>query len=905
MRIRAGIHTGIVQAQEGDYFGQPLNRVARLMAAAHGGQTLLSEPAYELIRDHLPAGVELLDLGEHRLKDLARPEHIYQVVAAGFAPEFPPPRTLDYRPNNLPAQPTALIGREKELADLQGLLERDDVRLVTLTGPGGIGKTRLALQLAADCLDDFLDGVWFVNLAPITDPSLVISTVAQTLGVKEMGGQPIIETVNSYLREKQLLLLLDSLEQVISSATQVSDLLAACPQLKVLATSRIALRLRGEREYSVPPLRMPDTKHMPSLERLTQYEAVSLFIERAQGVQANFEVNNQNAPAVAEICHRLDGLPLAIELAAARIKILSPQAMLIRLENRLKILTGGARDLPARQQTIRKTIEWSYDHLSEGEKQLFRRMAIFQGGATLEALEAVCNFDRRLQVDVLDGVEALMSNSLLQRRERMDAEPRFVMLGTIHEFARQILEESGEADQMRQKHADYFVALADRVSPSIISPDRLSAFSLIDSEHDNFRAALEWCASLPERYDMGLHLVANLSAFWVFQTSHMSEGRAWLVRMLALTEGRAHSAIRGNAMLGAGVLSMDLGDYASARSWLTQSIDICEEARDYSCAIVSRGSLALTYQRAGNPIEAIKLGSEALERIRKVVPSIVGPALGGSGGLDGSDRSDGADGLNTPLSFIPPEWSIAYLYFILGDAYMAIRDLETARDFHRKSLELYRKLGAQDEATLPLTSLGKVAMLQGNFEEARSLLEESLAIRRKLDLTWFVALTLTTLSDLARYQGDYKRAERLARESIDMFRDLGDVSGVAWALKTLGCAALHRNDPQQASDLFKKSLQMRKEQGNNEEIGEDLLGLAEIAAAQGDLLKAAHLLGAISSILDKGIHFEVLEQGTFDRSVAILGSRPDTSDYQAAWAEGRAMTIEEAVAYALEEDDEQ
>ena len=318
--VRMGLHTGVVEAQGGDYYGQPLNRVARLMAAGHGGQALLSQPTYELVRDHLPTGVQLRDMGEHRLRDLIRPEHVYQVVIHGLPADFPPLKTLDYRPNNLPAQPTALIGREKELADIGKLLEREDVRLVTLTGPGGIGKTRLALQAAADLLDDYVDGVWFVNLAPVTDPGLVVSTIAQTLDVKEVGGQPLLDTLKSYLREKHVLLVVDNFEQVISAATSISDLLATCPQMKVLVTSRIALRLRGEREYSVPALDMPDPKQMPALDTLTQYEAVRLFIERAQGVKADFEVTNDNAPAVAEICVRLDGLPLAIELAAARIK---------------------------------------------------------------------------------------------------------------------------------------------------------------------------------------------------------------------------------------------------------------------------------------------------------------------------------------------------------------------------------------------------------------------------------------------------------------------------------------------------------------------------------------------------------------------------------------------------------
>jgi class 3 adenylate cyclase len=390
IRARMALHTGTVEARGGDYYGPPVNRVARLLSAGHGGQTLLSHAIQELVRDELPSGTNLRDLGEKRLKDLFRPERVFQVIAPGLPSEFPPLRTLDAYRNNLPLQPTPLVGREREVEAVCERLRSPDVRLLTLVGPGGTGKTRVGLQAAVELLEEFEGGVFLVALAAIADPALVGSTIARALGLTETGDQPPEEILKSYVRERQLLLLLDNFEQVLEAAPLLDVLLGAAPRLKVLATSRAPLRLYGEHEFPVPPLLLPDTVHLPETETLAQYEAVRLFIERARAVKPDFTVTNENAPAVAEICARLDGLPLAIELAAARIRLLPPQAMLFRLSNRMKLLTGGARNLPERQQTLRGAIEWSYDLLDPEEQTLFARLSVFAGGRTLEAIEARC-----------------------------------------------------------------------------------------------------------------------------------------------------------------------------------------------------------------------------------------------------------------------------------------------------------------------------------------------------------------------------------------------------------------------------------------------------------------------------------------------------------------------------------
>ncbi|MBV9279632.1 MAG: adenylate/guanylate cyclase domain-containing protein, partial [Chloroflexi bacterium] len=447
IRVRMAVHTGAAVERDGDYFGPPVNRVARLLSAGHGGQILLSGAAQELVRDVLPPRVDLRDLGEHRLKDLARPERIFQAVAPDLGSDFPPLKVLDRRPHNLPVQPTPLIGRQREVRAVCDLLRQDGVRLVTLTGPGGTGKTRLALQVAAELLDELPDGAYVVSLASIADPDLVLPAVAATLGLAE-AGEGLVDTLTASLRDMRLLLVLDNVEHLMPAAPAVGEILAACPDLKVLATSREALRLAAEREFPVPPLAVPEPKRLPSLEALSQYDAVALFIQRARGVKPDFTVTNETAPAVAEICHRLDGLPLAIELAATRIRLFPPPALLGRLDRRLKILTGGARDLPARQQTLRGAIDWSYSLLDAGEQALFARLAVFAGGCTVEAAEAVCAADGP-ETDILEGVSSLVEKSLLKAGEDVSgghAEPRFAMLETIREYAAERLERSGQAD---------------------------------------------------------------------------------------------------------------------------------------------------------------------------------------------------------------------------------------------------------------------------------------------------------------------------------------------------------------------------------------------------------------------------------------------------------------------------
>jgi predicted ATPase/class 3 adenylate cyclase len=795
VRVRVALHTGAAEERAGDYFGQPLNRVARILSAGHGGQTLLSEVTHGLVRDALPKGVSLRDLGEQRLKDLQRPERIFQLIAPDLSSEFPPLKTLDNQPNNLPIQHTPFIGREKEVGEVGERLRRPDVRLLTLTGPGGTGKTRLALQVAADLSDDFEHGVYFVNLAPISDPSLVASTIAQTLDVRESPGQPLMQTLKEYLREKQVLLLLDNFEQVTDAAAAVNEPLASATGVKVLVTSRVVLRVYGEHDYQVPALSLPDPRHLPPLDRLSQYEAVRLFIERAQAAKADFEVTNDNAPAVAEICARLDGLPLAIELAAARVRLLPPQAMLSRLQSRLKLLTGGAKDLPARQQTLRNTIEWSYDLLSEGEKKLFRRLAVFVGGRTLEAVEAVCNANGDLGVDVLEGVQSLVDKSLLQEREGVGGEPRFVMLETIHEFAREKLRESGESKLISTEHALYFVRLTEEAGDPLawnVGRELLEWLDQLEVEHDNIRSALAWTRETND-VEIGHRLGGAVWRFWSIR-GHLSEGRGQLAWMIGLEGGGAgkrgqavSTAARARVLTGAGQLAWNQGDYVAAGDLFDQSLAMWREL-DY--------------------------------------PPGIGFSLSNLGRVAGS-RGDHA----------------------------------AAQSHYAECLAVYRKVGNKQGIGMTLIELGNEAFLCGDYVSARTYQEQSLALFQERGDQFGSYIVLFNLAQLTRLEGDGKGAVEKFAEGLSIARELDD---------------------QRIISVY-------------------LLGMGGAASTSGEPVKGVRLFGASEALRERiGSALEPEDQLQYDRDMLDMRNQLSEEAFSKAWEEGRAMSMEEAIAYALE-----
>ncbi len=870
IRVRMGLHTGsgdvrLDDLKSGQYVSSlTLSRVARLLSVGHGGQVLASLATQALARDQLADGVTLRDLGKHRLKDLAQPEHIFQLVAPGLPADFPPLKTLDARPNNLPVQPTPLIGREKQIAAIRRLLE-GGARLVTLTGPGGTGKTRLGLQVAAELGNGFEDGVYFVNLAPLSDSNLVASAIAQTLGVRESGGQSVAESLKEYVRGKRLLLLLDSFEQLIAAAPLVADLLAVSLSLQVLVTSRERLHLRGEHEFPVPPLALPDPNRLPPVEQLPQYAAVELFLQCALAVKPGFAITNQNAPAVAEICVRLDGLPLAIELAAARCKLLSPQAIRARLGRRLTLLTSGARDLPARHQTLRDAMAWSHDLLDEKDKVLFRRLSVFASSFELPAVEPVC-YTPDLEGDVLDRLASLVDKSLLRKVEETDAEPRFAMLETIREYASEQLEQSGERETLRRKQAQYYLALTERAEPQLKGADQTVWLERLEQELGNIRTVLQWAEQTGE-VETGLRIAAALNRFWHVR-GYLSEGRDWLEKYVALTAsaGADLAAVRANALGGLGMLVLYQCDYAQARSLHQQALALRRELGDKPGIAACLNNLGFVVQRQCEYELAAAFYEESLGLKREL-----------------GDKRGAASSLN----------NLGYVARLQGNYEQAIAYLE-------ESLALFREVGSTPDLALPLTNLGVVARYKGDYARAARLYQESLALKREQGDKGSIAVLLNNLGEVSALQGDYQRATELLEESLSVSRELGDRWLTAQTLHTLGGVAESQGDVGRAAALYAKSLTLRRELRDKEGITDCLQALGSVACARNQAERAARLLGAAEALRETiGAPWTPDDRAQHDRNVVALRVRLAT--FAEEWARGRAMTMEQAVAYALEE----
>jgi predicted ATPase/class 3 adenylate cyclase/Arc/MetJ-type ribon-helix-helix transcriptional regulator len=823
VRVRMGLHTGQPQISASEhYVGIDVHRAARIAAAAHGGQVLISQTTCDLVESELPTGVTLRDLGEHRLKDLRQPKHLYQLVIPGLPSEFPPLMSLDASPNNLPIQLTSFIGRAKELGEVRQLLSEG--RLLTLTGPGGSGKTRLALQVASEVLEHF-HGVFFVALAPITDSGLVASAIAQSLGIPETAGRSIVDSLKDYLQSKSLLLLLDNFEQVISAAPLVSELLAACSKLKILVTSREALRVSGEREYLVPPLALPNLTQLPSLESLSQYAAVQLFLQRAQAVKPGFGITNETAPAIAEICHRLDGLPLAIELAAARITLMPPRAMLARLEHRLEFLTGGGRDLPARQQTLRNAIAWSYDLLDESEQKLFRRLSVFVGGCTVDAVHAVAD-DHPATVSILDQLGSLLDKSLLREVEDANGEPRFVMLELLREFGLEQLEASGEQESTRQSHANFLLRLAEQTKPGLESTEQVQWMNHMEEEHSNLRAALEWSKTAEGMGETCLRLAGALGYFWEMR-GHFNEGREQLSAVLSTKAAQGQTAARATLLARAAELAYRQSDYPATTTLAEESLAIHRKLGD----------------QQGVASTLIKLGNAATER---------------------------------------------------GSYASASRYLEEA-------LTIWRERKDKHGTARALISLGWVALRSGDAQLANARLEEALAISRELEDARSMGFELSGLGEVALRQGDYARATQLMQESLEVRRQLGNKWGVGVSLGMLGWVAMRERDWDRALARLGESLEVRQEIGDKGGSAWCFERLAGVFMVRGQAEKAVRLFGAAAALRASiGSVIDPVDQANYKRNLNTLRTKLGKERFTATWEEGRAMTLEQAIAYALE-----
>jgi predicted ATPase/DNA-binding XRE family transcriptional regulator len=743
--------------------------------------------------------------------------------AAVGSTDTPVAVSLVAKPSNLPVQTTPFVGRDKEIEQVADLLRREDVRLVTLTGPGGSGKTRLAVQAGAAVLDDFERGVFFVGLGQVADTDMVPSAIASTLKVREVPGQSALSTITAFLQDRNMLLILDNFEQVLAAAAAIHELLVGCPHLTVLVTSRAVLRLSSEYQYQVPPMDVPDVNRLPNLDELSEYEAVKLFTDRARAVKSGFEVTSDNAAAVAEICARVDGLPLAIELAAARIKVFPPQALLRRLNTRLQLLTSGSTDLPARQQTLRNAIVWSYDLLEPAEQVLFRRLAVFAGGCSLEAADAVCSQDHDLQIEVLDGLASLVDKNLVRQGEAPGPEgypePRFSMLETIREFAEERLLESSEAEVLRRRHAEYFSTLAFDAYPILMSAQRDPTLQMVTVEQDNIRATMRWSLDHHEP-EVTLPIVGRLMNWYL--NAAPAEGLRWTEELLNMPEGQTPTAARVWGLLGVTVCSWGVGRIADASGFAAEALRIARLVGDedaLAAALVGVGATAPDHT-------SVEAAGEAREILRRRGPI---------------------------MAYAYASWVSAFTLPYHGD-------LPTVQAWLQGALEIGRETDDAWVQAVVLMLLGFIATAGGELEVAQGVLTESLRCYRLTFDRLNLAAVLLTLGGISRIRGDLDTAARDLRESLILSQELSDPGNIAACIE----------------------------------------GLAGVDLGEGRFEHGARLLGAAKALRDAtGASAlptsDALNAGIFDAIRAALAG----DAFDAAIAEGSAMTQAEAVTYAL------
>ncbi len=866
VRVRVALHTGTADERDGDYFGPAVNRVARLLAIGHGGQVLVSGTAAGLLQGEMPPQTSLRDLGAHRLKDLARPEQVCQLVAPDLPETFPALRSLDALPNNLPQQLTSFVERDHEVAEIKALLQKN--RLVTLVGTGGAGKTRCAQQVGADLLDGSGEGVWLVELAPTSDASLVSNVIAQALNVQETPNHPMLETLLAYLKRKRLLLILDNCEHVIDEARNVmTAILRSAPDVHVLATSREGLSVAGEHVYRMPSLSVPPMGDSLTAETVRRYGAVVLFADRALASSGRFALRDEDAHDVAEICRRLDGIPLAIELAAARVKVLSPQQLLQKLDERFRVLTGGDRTALPRQQTMRALIDWSYDLLSDDERALFRKLSIFAGGFTLESASAMCAQEARNGAQAVDEMAIVDLLSSLVDKSLVQAEPagsgtRFRLLESTRQYARDKLTERGEYEAVARAHAAAYLALAEQLERAYeTTPDRAWS-AQAEPELENWRAALEWTLAAAKDVPLGQRLTGALRRAWLFFAA--TEGRRWVRAALDAVAATTPTAVVAKLYLAEADLdtarSRYKASYASAQQALTRYRDV----EDPLGAASAQRYAGLALLALGRIPEGEALLNEAL----RVACTRGAPKL------------------------------TAGVLLILAMARQLAVDFAAARTRYAEALAAAKASGAERTELNVAAQLAELEFQDGNASAALALGGESLAGYRSQNDTRVVAIQLSNMAAYLVALGRYDEARTRAREALNLFRDVRSEVHLAYVLQHLAAveALRHEDEVERAHAAH----------GWGRDCAEHSVGesapKAEIqfASAALERTRAARLVGYVDARLTalEALR-EYTERHEYDRMLAALRDALGEEQLATLMNEGRAWTEDHAVAEAL------
>jgi predicted ATPase/class 3 adenylate cyclase len=847
IKVRMGIHTGKAEIQENnEYRGYlTLSHVQRLMSAAHGGQVLVSRGTSELIREGMPEGASLRDMGERRLKDMIHSEHIYQLVIAGLPGDFPPIKTLDVFHHNLPAQMTSFIGREKELKEVRQAL--DTYRLVTLTGSGGVGKSRLSLQAGMQCLGDFPDGVWLVELAAVTDPAIILPTILSIFHLREDTQRNPLDVLTDHLRDKTLLLLLDNCEHLIDVCAQVSaSLLQSCSSLKIVASSREALGISGEYAYHVPSLHTPSTGNSIPLEQLAKVDSIRLFLERAVTAKPGFTLTRENASALVQICSRLDGIPLAIELAASRVKVLSPEQIAARLDDRFRLLTGGSRTALPRQQTLRATIDWSYSLLSDQEKALFRKLAVFVGGWTIEAAEAVCGYEDTpayyfaakkgitvTRFDVLDLMTRLVDKSLIFMEDTAVG-IRYHRLETIRQYSRERFFETDEVEKVMDRHLAYYVQFAEMVDEKLKGSDQVESQSRMAAEQDNLRAALDW--GLNRNPDSALRIAGSANLFWT-ASGYSAEGFGWTQKALDQVDRSPLSAgtseeqrliARAKALRGLTRLYLSLGDNTKAKQAAEESVALYRQSRD-------RRGLAFALVVLAYPLEFLGLRVEAEAALQE------------SYAIAQSEKD--VYGICRSLNRLARV--VVQLY----------HDPDLAQQYVEEALRLAREAGLRSQEAQASEILGFIAIHRNDYDTARERLQASMRLYDEIGSPFNVILEKSNLAHLERKLGNFTEALDYYRQTIPTFRDIGQTGAVAHQLECFGFIALAQQQGEHALQLFAAASALREK-------------------------------SSTPMMPD--------EQVYFDEQLKRLHETMDLHTFNSIWSRGRDLKIDQAIELALE-----
>ena len=860
IRVRAALHTGEANLLDGAYCSSAVNRCARLRGLAHGGQILLSQAAKSAAGDALPEGAELRCLGTHRLKGLKASERIYQVTLPGLRSDFPALESHQVAPTNLSPALSSFIGRESALEELESLLLLSGKRLITLTGTGGCGKTRLALEAAQNAREQFQDGSWLVELAPLSEAAQIPAAVAEALEIREEAGRSLSDSLTAHLKNKSLLLTLDNCEHLIEDCARfVQSLLRACPRLRILATSRETLNIPGEAAWRVPNLETPDPKSQTAsdVEALLRFDSARLLIERIQEKKPHFILTPENAPAIAQICHRLDGIPLALELAAARARSMSPQEIAAHLDDRFRLLTGGARTAVQRQQTLQALLDWSYQLLSPAEQTVFQQAGVFVNGWGVEAAEAVCA-EGVESWEILDILDRLVDKSLINA-EAVGETTRYAMLETLRQYSLTKLLDASGAVKLRDRHRDYFLELAETAAPHLNGAEQKQWLDRLALEHDNLRAALEWSQAEPAS---GLRLVRSLWRFWYLR-GHWREGRQWLTRFLEASEA-ALSETYAAALHGAGTLALAQADYDAAEALLSQSLEQWRELSDERNRAATLNSLAVCAHYRGDTAAARSLLEECLALRHKL-----------------NDLRGAADTL---------VW--------LGNMACGDRDYPAAQSYYAESLLLYEKEGIEASRAYALHNLGVCCHNSGpeHYAQARGYYDQGLEISRRHKLQGCAANILSCLGNLLREEDDCAAARRCLEESLALRREMGADSEIAESLWNLAAVALYQNEAPTAYARLRESLALYQKLGQETGVAGCLDGFAALLAAEGNSEQAAALLGRADAMRrDLSAEIDPADFPVYERTLAKTRQQLSESEFAAARQRGAALRVEQAL----------